>query len=411
MKLLSKHIERDSSGTVTLVPEEGEDMWHTYNLLCAGDQLKASTVRRIVSESSTGSTDKSSVRIQLTVSVEDVYFDTQAAVLRVNGRNIVENKHVKLGAYHTIDLELNRPYTLGKQEWDIISLERIENACDVSKRADIAAVVLQEGFANVCLVTENMTVVRQRIETNIPRKRRGTTTDHDKGLNRFYDQIMQAVIRHVDFTIVKALLIASPGFVKDNFYKYLMENAIKMNSKVLLENKSKIVLVHCSSGHKHALAEILQEPAIQTRLSDTKYACELRTLENFYKMLFNEPAKAFYGVRHVLKAAERNAIASLMITDGLFRSANVTERKKYINLVETVRAAGGNVLIFSSLHTSGEQLTQLTGVAAILHFPLPDIEEEVEIEEEAERRAAQGVLGPRPEDDDVEEDLTISLGS
>ncbi|KAH6563230.1 hypothetical protein BASA50_006713 [Batrachochytrium salamandrivorans] len=408
MKVISKYIERDQSGTVTLVPEEDEDMWHTYNLLCVGDQLKASTVRRIVSETATGSTEKSSVRIHLTVVIKDVYFDTQAAVLRVNGRNIVENKHVKLGAYHTIDLELNRAYTLGKPEWDVISLERIENACDVSKRADIAAVVLQEGVANVCLVTESMTIVRQRIETNIPRKRRGTTTDHDKGIERFFDQIMQAVIRHVDFSIVKVLLVASPGFVKDNLFKYIMDNAIKMDNRALLENKSKIVLVHCSSGYKHALLEILQEPAIQSRLSNTKYACEVRALENFYKILSNEPAKAFYGFRHVFKAAESSAISTLMITDGLFRSANVSERKEYIKLVEAVRATGGSVLIFSSLHPSGEQLTQLTGVAAILHFSLPELEEEAELEEEMERQKAQGALAPRPEDD-VEEDLTISL--
>ena len=45
MKLISKHIERDKSGYVTLFPEDFEDMWHTYNLISKGDQLKASTVR------------------------------------------------------------------------------------------------------------------------------------------------------------------------------------------------------------------------------------------------------------------------------------------------------------------------------------------------------------------------------
>ncbi|KAI8924878.1 hypothetical protein BC831DRAFT_463271, partial [Entophlyctis helioformis] len=318
MKLTSKHIERDRSGTVTLVPEEPEDMWHTYNLLCVGDQLRASTVRRIVSESATGSTDKSAVRLSLTVSVEEVFFDTQACVLRVNGRNATENKFVKLGAYHTIDLELNRPFTLGKAEWDSISLERIDDACDISKRADIAAVVMQEGVANICLVTESMTIVRQRIETSIPRKRRGTTTDHDKGMNRFYDQIMQSIVRHVDFAVVKVLIIASPGFVKDNLFKYIMDSAVKTENKLMIENKNKIVLVHCSSGHKHALTEVLQEPAIQARLSDTKYAREVRTLESFYKILASEPSKAFYGYKYVQKAAERNAVGVLMVSDALF---------------------------------------------------------------------------------------------
>lgn len=168
----------------------------------------------MVSESVTGSTDKSSVRLNLTIQIEDVFFDTYAATLRVNGRNATENEHIKMGQYHTLDLEMNRPFTLTKLEWDVVSLDRVKEACDAAKRAEIAAVVMQEGLSNVCLVTENMTLVRQRIETNVPRKRRGTTTDHDKGMNRFFEQTVQAVLKHVDFSIVKVLIIASPGFVK-----------------------------------------------------------------------------------------------------------------------------------------------------------------------------------------------------
>lgn len=35
-----------------------------------------------------------------------------------------------MGAYHTIDLELNRKFTLIKEEWDSIDLERIETITD-----------------------------------------------------------------------------------------------------------------------------------------------------------------------------------------------------------------------------------------------------------------------------------------
>lgn len=35
-----------------------------------------------------------------------------------------------MGAYHTIDLELNRKFTLIKGEWDSIDLGRIEIATD-----------------------------------------------------------------------------------------------------------------------------------------------------------------------------------------------------------------------------------------------------------------------------------------
>ena len=34
--------------------------------------------------------------------------------IRIKGRNLTENEHVKLGAYHTLELELQRAFTLHK---------------------------------------------------------------------------------------------------------------------------------------------------------------------------------------------------------------------------------------------------------------------------------------------------------
>lgn len=319
MKLVSKYVEKDQSGSITLIAEEPEDLWHCYNLLSNEDTLKATTFRKVVSESDTGSTEKTSHKLTLTIKIESVFFDVQGCALRVNGRNIVENKYVKMGQYHTLDLELHRPFTITKQEWDAIHFQRITDCCDISKRADIAAVVLQEGLAQICLITENMTIVKQRIETNVPKKRRGTTTDYEKGLTKFLNQVYQAIVAHVDFQIVKVLLIASPGFIKDTLHKYLLEESIRENNRAIIENKSKILLAHASSGHKHALSEILSDSGVQSKLADTKYSKEVESLSTFYKCLASDPSKAFYGYEYVVKACEFGAIQTLMITDDIFR--------------------------------------------------------------------------------------------
>ncbi len=85
-----------------------------------------------------------------------------------------------MGAYHTIDLELQRKFTLAKQMWDSIALERVETATNPAKTADVAAIIMSEGLAHICLITSSMTIIRQRIEANIPRKRRGSSALHDK---------------------------------------------------------------------------------------------------------------------------------------------------------------------------------------------------------------------------------------
>ncbi len=137
-----------------------------------------------------------------------------------------------MGAYHTLDLELNRKFTLIKPEWDSISLERIEMACDVTQHADLGAVIMQEGLAHICLIQSSMTLVRSKIDVNIPRKRKGHVSQHEKGLHKFYDAVMQGILRHMNFDVVKCILIASPGFVKDQFYEYMIQQAVKSDNKV-----------------------------------------------------------------------------------------------------------------------------------------------------------------------------------
>ena len=89
--------------------------------------------RKVQNESATGSTSSSRIRTKLTINVENIDFDTHACVLRLKGRNIVENPYVKMGAYHTLDLELNRKFLMYKDEWDSVALERIETSCNPTK--------------------------------------------------------------------------------------------------------------------------------------------------------------------------------------------------------------------------------------------------------------------------------------
>ena len=73
-----------------------------------------------------------------------------------------------------------------------------------------------------------MTVTRAKVEVSIPRKRRGDVSQHEKGLNKFYDQCIQAIIRHVNFDVVKAVIIASPGFVRQKFFDYMYQQVWTM---------------------------------------------------------------------------------------------------------------------------------------------------------------------------------------
>lgn len=75
----------------------------------------------------------------------------------------------------------------------------------------------------------------------------------NQGLAKFYEMVLQSLMKHINFNVVKVVLIASPGFVRDQFYEYIFEQAAKNDYKVIMENKSKFMLVHSSTGFKHSL--------------------------------------------------------------------------------------------------------------------------------------------------------------
>ena len=73
---------------------------------------------------------------------------------------------------------------------------------------------------------------------------------------------------------------------------------------MLLDNQAKLLLVHSSSGHVHSLNEVLKDPAVLVRLSDTKAANEVNALDAFYSMMNEDPLRAYYGYKHVKRACD-----------------------------------------------------------------------------------------------------------
>lgn len=379
MKLLKKQIlAKNGSGYVSLLPNTAEDLWHTYNLLQQGDRVRCTTLRKVSKESSTGSVTTTKKRMNLTIELTKLEFSPDTMEVRISGPNRAESAHVRMGAFHTLTLELDRQFSIDKDCWDQVYLDRIEEACNPEKGAEIACVTMGGGLAHVCLVSGSVTVTKARIDVNIPKKRTGSSS-HAKSLTKFYDAIYRAILTHVVFDEIKVCLIGSPGFQKDDFFKYLLAESVRRGDRPLIENKGKFVLCHSSSGHKHAIEEFFLDPSIMSRMTETKLSKEIEVLNKFMRLMDTCPDKAYYGYFHVQKANEELAIDSLLISDQLFRSPDIVTRKQYVALVESVRERGGIVYIFSTMHVSGQQLQQVGGVAAILRYPLPDLDELEEI--------------------------------
>ena len=125
-------------------------------------------MRRVQNISATGSTESHRVRLNLTLVVTRVEWSpavsageasasaadgsntsnaqTSTAGLSISGRVVSENQHVKMGAFHTLDIEANRTVRIEKEYgWDSIALARVEESCMPGRGAEVAAVVCGEG--------------------------------------------------------------------------------------------------------------------------------------------------------------------------------------------------------------------------------------------------------------------------
>ncbi|KZZ88613.1 Translation release factor pelota-like protein [Ascosphaera apis ARSEF 7405] len=403
MRLTKQNIERNGSGAVTLIPEDPEDMWHCYNLIRPADIVKATTLRRVVSKSEAGDTTSRRIKLTLQIRVKTLDFDAQLSQLHINGQIMNETSETKIGQYHTLDLELAHSFTLEKEAdgeslgWDSVAIDALRDAVDISgkRRAEAIAIVMQEGLAHICFIGQFQTLMKQKIETSVPRKRHGT--DHEKAMTRFYQHTQDALLRQCDpdsssttsssDMTEKPLLLASPGFVAAGFLKHMQATVIANPNSPLKNILKHTVVVHCSSGYTHALAEVLKSPSVQSLLSDTKYARETVLMDSFFEHLRKETNKATYGPREVEKAVDLGAVGPgggvLIISNRLFRANDIRERQRWVALVDRVRdVEKGEVRILSSDHESGKRLEGLGGIAALLTYPLPELDEGESDEEE-----------------------------
>jgi protein pelota len=386
MKLLRQDINRDQSGTVTLLPEEPEDMWHAYNIIAPNDLLTASAVRKVVQETDLGTTTSKRVHMDLTIKVKDLDFDPKVSTLRVKGPIIAESQYAPMGSFHTLDLELQRKFTLAKADgWDSVAMEMLREATKTSSQAHTYVVIMVPGDAKIFRITEHRTVFEQSVQQNMPGKSSGSS-ENDKATAKFHQMLLSNILtlQGIDSLSAKVepkpLLLASPGFAAQNFLAFMKQQATLQSHKPLFSLINRTVVTHASSASSAALAEVLSSKAVRSQMNDARFARESQLLDRFYESLRKDDGKAWYGPKEVEYCVAKGAVTggggALLISNKLFRSVDVAERKRWVRCVDKVKAAGGDVRVLSDVHESGKRLEALGGIAALLTYPIYEIEDE-----------------------------------
>ena len=366
------NLEPGQSGIVHLIVDNTDDLWALYNIMAIGDCIKLATFRKVQHE--TGSKVTSTKKkIIITIRIEEIDYSPEA--IRFKGKNISQNEYIAIGQYQTDEIGVNSFFSLYKNYWDEFHLQTLKNATDITVTSEIAAILMEAEIAHLFYISNTSTVTKGKINQSIPKKRNGST-EHDKGKKKFFDKILNQFIKQINFENTKVLIIASPGFTKDDFKKH-MEEQIESNPKEwseLKNNLNKIIYTHSSSGFKHSLEEILSKPEIKKLIKDTKCVDDVTIMERFNEILGTDMDKIFFGYKAFEIAYEKKAINTLIITDGYLRKLPPLIRKDLSAKIKDLKL-GSTVCQFSSMHTTGEKIDEFGGICGILKYVVEEITE------------------------------------
>ena len=364
----------NSTGKAILICDSLEDLWHLYNIVGRGDFVKTITFRKVTHEKA-GKNTSIKKKINITIKVEEIEYDQKEGIIRYKGKNVSENEYIAIGQYQSIEIAKGLMFTVFKKNWDDISIERLKQATDVTITSDLAAVVMEEGVAHLYLISSHITSLKTKIEQSIAKKRKGPS-QHDKSLNSFFQKILEAILKNINFEVVKCIIVASPGFTKDQFADFLTDNtANNKNYEIIQKNLKKFVYVHSSNGYKQALLEVMCKPEVLSQIKNTKASEDINIIERFNEILGKEMDRIIFGLNAVRIANEKDAIDTLIASDNYLRKVSPKIRQELSEIMKNLKSKGATVIKMSSQHLTGEKIDAFGGVTAILTYAMPELGE------------------------------------
>lgn len=332
---------KDSYGEVRLFPETIDDLWHLSHLVAPGDLIFATTFRSVETPSDKLRPEKAEKRpIRLGIRVEKVSFHEYANRLRIAG---VIEQGTDAGSYHTVNLEIGAEISVIKQ-WKQIDRERIDRAVAASAFGVVHILTIEEGEAELFRI-------RQYGAEQVAQ----LTAGSGKGAGVQSRQAFFESIRVWLAAVTGPIIVAGPGFVKDDFMKYLRDAGDALGDRSLV--------VETRRTGRGAVQEVIGLGMLERLSGDLQLKREVEYIEELLNRI-GAGRPVAYGKQEVAEAIAYGAVQYLLVADQLLRDTEVEV------LLEEAERRRATIIVFSAAFEPGKQLTALGGVAALLRFPI-----------------------------------------
>jgi len=354
MRIADREQAEGRRERITVVPETLDDLWHLTYILEPEDLVSGDTTRRIQrDDDKTRDTGGQREPMWVELSVTDVEFAKFANRLRVGGEIVDCSREDQLGFHHTLNVEEHDELTVEKV-WQVDQLERLEEAVEAAENPTVAIATVEEGEAHVHTVAQYGVDERASIT--------GTTGkgEYARGRDELFDELTE-VLRRTD---VEAIILAGPGFTKQDALEHVEDEAPAVAEKVQT--------VDTASVGERGVHEVLKRGAVDRVQTETRISREAALIDELMERI-GEGAKSAYGIEAVQKATDYGAVETLLVLDERLREERAGEGDWDVDVndvVESVERQGGEVTVFSHEFDPGRQLANLGGVAALLRYRL-----------------------------------------
>ena len=259
---------------------------------------------------------------------------------------------IPLGSHHTLEVKLNVPLKIKKSRWPKWAINRVNQAIEASKKLSAIIVVLEDDTATLGLMRQFGIEYYGPIKGQVSGKRI-IDKNRQKNIIQFYEKVIESIVK---FDSIQNIVIAGPGFVKNDFYDYLKDKHSDLAKISIIESTG--------SGGRNGISEVLKKGTVEKLTSENRVALEMGAINNLLSEIGRNSSKIVYGVRQTQNAVNLGAVSQLLILDTKVADENMGDA---MDMVENMK---GEVMVVSSEHEGGKQLESLGGMAAILRYQI-----------------------------------------
>jgi len=332
-----------------VVPEIMDDLWHLEQVIETGDIVSGITDRKIKGRDE----NQKSQRVTLFVSIqtETCEFQEYSGVLKING-TITESRPEELAPLHShqsIDFEPGKEIRIRKKEWKEYQIERLKKAEKATGKAPTLLIVLDDELAAFGVLKEFDLVISGNV---IGRKTGKRFAEKDDYRLKYFSEIVQKTHELNPSRIV----IAGPGFTKEEFQKYLKEKQIKLAATVFFETTN-------ATGYT-GLQELMKNGALDKLVAEAQILQDSTIVERFLAELGKQSGLAEYGYDQVKEAVDDGSAGELILVD----SELLSKREKIEPLMKAAENLGAKVHILNSKTEPGKKIIGFGGIVSLLRY-------------------------------------------